>query len=351
MEELVAAYVEAMSTPLTTPEERAAHEARIREHLQLVGQDLTILTPGERERALQKTTEPAQESTEPAQEPEPTWLEKLRAQRAAEAPAREAQYRKAARPYAKKYGLDVVTDKAQIKELIDAAKRLERCAGCQGFCRNLGDHEYETVKISTEGKVTWWLPCPVEIRRRIEEKLPAKYADKTFDDYEVTDDNRKAVGLVRWFMEHGNGRGIYLSGGVGTGKTFLAVLIAKNFIERGDYVVFGTMPALLGQLKETFDNPQLSSQTVLRKFINCDLLVLDDVGVGKLSAWNLDVLFQILNGRYERKTATVLTSNYSLNQLASKIAEVDSVGAARIQSRLAGTNYFTSLGNRDRRQS
>lgn len=347
MEELVNAYVEAMSTPLTTPEERAAHEARIREHLQLVGQDLTLLAPAERERALQKTTESAQE-------PKPTqsaWLEKLRAQRAAEAPAREARYRKAARPYAKKYGLDVVADKAQIQELIAAAKRLEQCAGCQGFCQHLGDHEYETVKISAEGKVTWWVPCPVEIRRRIEEKLPAKYADKTFDDYEVTDDNRKAVGLAHWFMEHGNGRGIYLSGGVGTGKTFLAVLIAKNFIERGDYVVFGTMPALLGQLKETFDNPQLSSQTVLRQFINCDLLVLDDVGVGKLSAWNLDVLFQILNGRYERKTATVLTSNYSLGELASKIAEVDSVGAARIQSRLAGTNYFTSLGNRDRRQS
>lgn len=344
MEELVAAYVDAMSTPLTTPEERAAHEARIREHFQLAGQDLVLLAPAERERALQKTDEPAQKPTTA------TWLEKLRAQRAAEAPAREARYRKAARPYAKKYGLDVVADKAQIQELITAAKRLEQCANCQGICQHIGDHEFETVKISAEGKVRWWLPCPVEIRRRIEEKLPAKYADKTFDDYEVTDDNRKAVGLANWFLEHGNGRGLYLSGGVGTGKTFLAALIAKNFIERGDWVVFGTMPTLLNQLKETFDNPQLSSQMVLRKFINCDLLVLDDVGVGKLSAWNLDVLFQILNGRYESKKVTVLTSNYSLEELARKIAEVDSLGAARIQSRLAGTSYFTSLGDRDRRR-
>lgn len=341
MEELMNAYVEAMSTPLTTPEERAAHEARIREHLQLAGQD-ALLTEEERERALQKTDEPAQE-------PKPTWLEKLRAQRAAEAPAREAHYREAARPYVKKYGLDIVTDRPQIQELIAAAKRLEQCANCQGICQHIGDHEFETVKISAEGKVTWWLPCPVEIRRRIEEKLPAKYADKTFDDYEVTDDNRKAVGLAHWFMECGKERGLYLSGGVGTGKTFLAVLIAKNFIERGDWVVFGTMPTLLGQLKETFDNPQLSSQTVLRKFINCDLLVLGDVGVGKLSAWNLDVLFQILNGRYEGKKVTVLTSNYNLEELARKIAEVDSVGAARIQSRLAGTSYFADLGDRDRR--
>jgi DNA replication protein DnaC len=47
-----------------------------------------------------------------------------------------------------------------------------------------------------------------------------------------------------------------------------------------------------------------------------DLLILDDLGVDKPSDWVLNVLYNIINYRYENLKKTIITSNFSLDEIA-----------------------------------
>jgi DNA replication protein DnaC len=96
----------------------------------------------------------------------------------------------------------------------------------------------------------------------------------------------------------------------GTGKSHLAAAIANAVNERGADVYFHTVPDMLEDLKATYDKGQ--DETFHQRFErirNVDLLVLDDFGTEKPSPFNDEKIFQIINHRYNRALATVVTTN------------------------------------------
>ena len=54
----------------------------------------------------------------------------------------------------------------------------------------------------------------------------------------------------------------------------------------------------------------LSKESVLTPYAEAELLVIDELGASKPHAWVLDVLYSLLNTRYNRKRVTVATSNF-----------------------------------------
>ncbi|MBQ3444228.1 MAG: ATP-binding protein, partial [Selenomonadaceae bacterium] len=302
-----------------------------------------LLTPERRQVVLKSLHEP----TPP--KPKENYSTRFRRAWEAGAPAREVRFRQEAMPYCRRYGLDAARDRLQIDALIKAGQRLADCAGCNGIdCRH-DVNPIETVSISDTGQISW-VPCRVEAMRRIAKILPKKFAAKTFDDYEITADNSRAVGMAHWFIDRGDGHSLYLHGGFGAGKTFLATLIAKEFISRGKYVVFGSVPKLMNEIQQTFKDPSVTSQSVLRRFINCDLLILDDIGANA-SKWTVQILCQIIDGRTNDERPMLLTANYTLKGLHELFAHEDAYNAGRINSRLQGCCYVAYLGARDRRCS
>lgn len=179
-------------------------------------------------------------------------------------------------------------------------------------------------------------------------QIPHRYLGKTFADYEVTADNVKAVKLAKWFLTKGE-RGLYLYGGYGTGKTFLASLIVQEWKRAGRGVLFGDVPGLLDRIKATFDDSAERYQDVLDRYCKCELLVLDDLGAGYLTAWNVGQLYQIINARYNDGRPIIATSNYDLKGLAAAFGAIDKVSAQRITSRLHEMCAQGFLGIKDRR--
>ena len=310
------------------------------------------LTPDKLRAHLREVAERSRQEVEkPAQSP---YVQQQRAQREATKAQREVTRLQKVKPYCLQYGLDAERDREKLNAIINAFKHMSNCVGCNGrdCIGNVGPHEFEVPRIADDGTVEY-VACDVEVKRKLKKLLPKRYADKTFDDYEQTPENKRAIGAAQWFIGGGN-RGLYLYGGVGTGKTFLASLITKSCVLKRRQVIFRDMPGLLDDLKITFNDPNTSSQKVLRKFIACEVLILDDVGANGFGKWNVDILYQIVNGRWADEKPIIITSNYSMTELLAQmqaVKEVDKTQALRIVDRLRDTCHELELGGKSRRGS
>jgi DNA replication protein DnaC len=118
------------------------------------------------------------------------------------------------------------------------------------------------------------------------------------------------------------GRGLWFDGPVGTGKTSLAILVAKAASDAGRTYAVYPVPRLLAEIKRTFDRD--ASDTYLgffRRLCTVDVLVLDDLGAEKQTEWVLEQLYSIVNERWQDRRSIVVTTN---------IPDADPEGPARL---------------------
>lgn len=128
---------------------------------------------------------------------------------------------------------------------------------------------------------------------------------------------------------------LYFFGTVGTGKTFLALSLAKALLDRGHTVFYQTAYDLIEfLLAYDFDRlPNKEEATAKRAFIfSSDLLVIDDLGAEATNRRTLPSLFELINGRLIRQKPTVISSNLQPDELGEVYND-------RIQSRI-GHDYI-----------
>ena len=104
--------------------------------------------------------------------------------------------------------------------------------------------------------------------------------------------------------------GILLYGSVGTGKTFLASCIGNGLLVKRVPVVSPNFPRLLNLLQETREKQKLLDRLSVYK-----LLILDDLGVERDSAYAAEQIFNIIDARASSKLPVVVTTNLTLEEL------------------------------------
>ena len=106
------------------------------------------------------------------------------------------------------------------------------------------------------------------------------------------------------------GRGLWFDGPVGTGKTSIAILVAKAAKQAGRSYAVYPVPRLLAEIKRTFDRDASDSYLgFFRRLCSVDLLVLDDLGAEKQTEWVLEQLYSIVNERWQDRRSIVVTTN------------------------------------------
>jgi DNA replication protein DnaC len=107
-----------------------------------------------------------------------------------------------------------------------------------------------------------------------------------------------------------DGKGLWFDGPVGTGKTSLAILVAKAARDAGRSYAVYPMPRLLAEIKRTFDRDASDSYMgFFRRLCTVDVLVLDDLGAEKQTEWVLEQLFSLVNERWQDRRSIVVTTN------------------------------------------
>lgn len=194
-------------------------------------------------------------------------------------------------------------------------------------------------------------------------KIPTIYQNKTWEDFEVDSNNENAYKWSRYVLEKDSKQWLYFYGTPGTGKTFLASLIAQDFLRQGRSVLFIDVPSLLNTMRSSFSKDNDGDiEEMMSELAQVDVLLLDDLGTELCSAWAIERLYTIINDRYSKDKQTVITSNYDLTTLSrrlntpaktsSKYSAADGVpeiSGDRIASRIKQMCKMTKLQGEDRR--
>ena len=157
-------------------------------------------------------------------------------------------------------------------------------------------------------------------------RIPRRYQGVSFDRAPVSDIARTApdqIQSVRRYVraiEHNldAGRGLWIQGDVGTGKTTLAMLVSKAALQAGRSVAIYSLPRLLNLLRESMDSEK-GMVDFLDRLTAVDLLHLDDLGAENSSDWVLEQLYSIVNARYESEQAIVATTNLMPDELSERL--------------------------------
>ncbi len=127
-----------------------------------------------------------------------------------------------------------------------------------------------------------------------------------------------------------NAESLFFFGNTGLGKTHLSLAITNVLCKKGYNVVYGPISKLIGNIeKEHFSNQD--QDNTLESVLNCDLLVLDDLGTEFSTQFVVSTVFDIINSRILNNKPTIINTNLEFDELEQKYS-------ARVVSRISG-NY------------
>lgn len=137
------------------------------------------------------------------------------------------------------------------------------------------------------------------------------------------------------------GKGLLLYGNTGTGKTFTAVCIANALCDKGYPVLVTNFARILNTLQGTFEK-----QDYIDSFNNFQLLVIDDLGIERDTAYAKEQVFNIIDSRYRSGLPMIITTNLTME----KIKNPDDIENRRIYDRILERCFPIEVGGGSRRR-
>ena len=137
---------------------------------------------------------------------------------------------------------------------------------------------------------------------------------------------------------------LYFYGDTGLGKTHLSLAIANEVIKKGYSVVYDSAQNLLSKVeRERFGRSENIDGTTEEKMLDCDLLILDDLGAEFSTQFTISAIYNIINTRINTGMPTIVSTNLDYDEVEKRYTQ-------RIASRIIGNFVTVEFCGEDIRQ-
>lgn len=167
------------------------------------------------------------------------------------------------------------------------------------------------------------------------------------------------------YREWGDGGSLYIYGKQGRGKSERACGALRKWLKDGVRRYEGTnryypantgryvlMPEWMVHLRSTYNNRATTEEREMETLAGVGMLVMDDLGKGKMTDWVVEKIYLILDARFRERShkRTVITTQYPIDELVSMFKQVtDDRMALAIRSRIEGMCQMMLVEGRDMR--
>lgn len=243
---------------------------------------------------------------------------------------------------AKKY-IDALAEKN-----IAAQKKRTDLLKANGFDENYLEIPYTCPKCSDTGFYNGkFCSCHLKILEQLTSEELSKTSRlklSTFDSFSLDyyrdeSDRRNMKDILEYCKDYSadfslDSPSLYFYGDTGLGKTHLSLSIANEVIKNGFNVVYNSAQNLLSKIeRERFGRSDEPDGTTEEKLLNCDLLILDDLGAEFSTQFTVSAIYNIINTRINSGMPTIISTNLEYDEIEKKYTQ-------RIASRIIG-NFVT----------
>lgn len=137
---------------------------------------------------------------------------------------------------------------------------------------------------------------------------------------------------------------LLFSGATGLGKTLLSACIARQVADRGFSVVYESAIRLFSDFEaEKFGAAQEENRGLTQKYLNCDLLIIDDLGTEMTTQFTVSALYHVVNSRMMERRSTIISTNLLPDALETRYSP-------QIASRIIGGYRLIKFAGNDLRR-
>ena len=235
----------------------------------------------------------------------------------------------AAVKFCKEQGMDDKVVEDNIAKIFDFVRDINYCRKCPGIKHCKKDNPYLVTKVTySYGSVeSQLIPCPELLKRVSFERhflvqdFPDKWLDVTLsDDVRRTKEKTEAMATYMKYLRNEETTWLYLTGGIGAGKSYFAAAMAIDCAKRnikGKYpICFINASKRILELSDLQKQKSDEFKTKLDLYCNVPILVIDDFGHEFKNDFTRDAIVnEIISSRCNKRLFTIITSNFTLEEI------------------------------------
>lgn len=208
-----------------------------------------------------------------------------------------------------------------------------------GYAPDYTDLKYDCALCQDYGAVNGKM-CQCYKSRIIEEQFKLSgisnlVKTQSFDTFSLDyyENKEEMEELVKWSKKYINEfetkkTSLLFVGGTGMGKTHLSTAIAKSLIEKGYGVIYETAQNIFFDFEnDRFIDRFGGAEPEATKYLECDLLIIDDLGAENITPFTVSCLYNIINSRLNKNLPIIASTNFDSKEIRGKYHD-------RITSRL-----------------
>lgn len=212
------------------------------------------------------------------------------------------------------------------------------------YCKKCGEPRETIINVPLRGerKVKCCCSCMMAERRTFEDHMKQEELDRRrsicfgpalklketrFEKCEENEVMKIAKNYADNFLDfYKEGKGLLLHGPVGSGKSSAAACIANQLLDQGYRVHMTDFSTAANKIQSTFDG----KQEYINELCKYSLLIIDDLGIERQSEYMQEIVYSIINARYQSEKPLIITTNLDINE----VKKIEDRGKGRVYDRI-----------------